>query len=114
MPAILVAQGGKMLVEVSMPGPRLFAWEAVGEDVGPHRQHLAVNALMGHGGNTVRNWLNQFWKESANLQSVIEMQGTGAGWRMPNDRNAKLGCPRFNGFDDSRWYVVGVDVDGHR
>jgi len=65
-----------VLVHVTMPSDGPFARQAMRENIGPHRQHLPVDALLIHSLATRFNGLDQPLEERADLETIVEVQGT--------------------------------------
>src|SRR6266536_2342260 len=102
-----------MLVEKPVPATPAILRKAVTEHVGPNREHLPVDALLGHPREAPLYGLDQRFEERPQLQPVVELQRAATGGRLLHERHAELRGARFQRLEDARRNVVGVNVGRH-
>ena len=108
---VLAAQFGQAFVEQPVPARADRARQAIGEDVGPDREHLAGDALRRHAGKALVHRFDQFGKERPNFQPIVEVQR--ALRRRLDQRYAKIARSLFERIDDSVRHVMRMHVDWH-
>ena len=98
-------------VEQPVPARRNGARQPIGKNVGPHREHLAGDALRRHPVDALLDGLDELGKERPHLQSIVEMERTLR--RRLDQGDAEILRPLLQSGDDAMGHVMGVNVDRH-
>ena len=104
-------RSAERFVEQPMPARRNGARQPIGENVGPHREHLAGDALRRHPVEPRLDRLDQLRKERPHLEPIVEMDG--ALRRRLDQREPEILRALLEGGDDAVGNVMGVHVDRH-
>src|SRR5437763_17146313 len=104
----------EQVVQQPVPSFALLRGQRIGEDIGPRREDLAIDAGTLHALEAARDRLDELREERADLEAVFEAQALLAGRLVLDEAHAIARAFALEHLEQLERNVMRVHVDWHR